>query len=328
MEQLSRSSVLESGGGLPDHSFTEAYLRQVGLMELRVPIFENALAILFPGKKPGYRRDFAKIAAFLSHNRCFEMVFKKLDTDLQEAHELRIWLSHHFRVSGSLSNTFVDLFEQYGHGGFPRVSNLVMVGSSFRVFGAIVSHGLLFKDGTGPSHGEYTHTLQWLTVAKAQKMGVLRLDHTVFDIYRNSAGPGTFPSARELVRGDQPEPSAAAIWQVLVDCFPSTESHPGHLLSNLMSDSYRTPSFLMQALRGGCLRLTYIAQLLTQRYEKRRESFSTAIGMRAYHLQKQRAKGRHFNIEEGVNITVPPDAPLPFLQALSTRSVTLRRDDL
>lgn len=281
------------------------------------------LNTLFEGKKVKLHDDFASIIAFLATTGHFEEVFLKVDADVRAAMEKTANRQKNEEGgSNRLTTAFFDLFTAYG-ATFPRVQNVVLVGSSASVFGTIVSHGIHFKDATGPGHGEYSHTVQWLVIARAVSDKQLTLEKTVAEIYRESAG-GLQALGKGKLIGQNAEPQVYAYWNLLVDCFRADDLNlEESALENLVSSTYRSPGYLTLSLRGGPLKQTFLAQHLGARYARRtpkETSKLTAEKLREYQKLKQGTKpGRLGDLGEGVNVILPDNAPPDFVEALRQR---------
>lgn len=301
--------------------FTE--YSQITDLEERARVISRPMWMIWewdPNGRLKYLEDYARIVAFLSDRQLFEATFRKVDADISK----RFW-TRYLTTKNWLSTTFRDLFEKYGSGGFVPGENIVMVGSAFKAFGPIVSSGYLFKDGTGPDHGEYTHTLQWLTVARALHDRTLSLRHNVNELYRNSTASGSLSKATVYALTPKPGKRKIGLWEYLVDCFPDPESE-GNLYKNILSSTYRTPSELTKALRsGGSLEYTFMRIWLEIREEERGwvDDKRTKEEMRQYHIKKQVSKEKvvHLDKKKGFNTFFPKDIKVELKEELTRRKM-------
>lgn len=306
------------------------------------------LAKLFP-KREAYALDYATIMRFLSNRSVFESVFADVSKDMEDMYKFRhTTLGLRNSLTGSFHSLFrvLDRASTNGVGcGFPMshedivirpggkiaIQNVTLTGNAANLFGAIVSRGYLFKDETGPSHGEYAHTLQWLTIAYAKYHGVISLENGVVDLYRSAAGPGTLPTPK--VRTLDPETDllierAAPVWAYLVDCFRSSELHglPEDFGVNLFVENYRSPSYLTDQMLYRRLRQTFLGKHIQQRYAKRNITTGTKsrIGLRSTWLEKQSTKKEAIQYEGATTNTLAPnrkdlDALIQDLRARTTQ---------
>lgn len=284
--------------------------------------------------------EFAKILAFLTNNPLFEKVLAEVEQDIEkemvkledEEEKVRQQSNNpQFKIPNKLTSVFHKLFGEYGSPEFPKCHNVVLVGSSGDVFGGIISNGMLFKDGTGPGHGEHSHTIQWLVMAKARSQKLLETKQNMYTLYCASAGPGTLGSKKLLWfddKGQYVEMGGTTYWNFLVDCFsiPSQGNYKESGSDNILSSSYRSPGFLSKRLREG---QGYLSKYLHKRLSLRdlEKGEKKAERMRAYHIGKQKKKqGMVFNIDESIsaNLFIPKNAPSTFLEDVETRLKKLK----
>ncbi|QNH14719.1 hypothetical protein HEP73_04255 [Xanthomonas sp. GW] len=126
--------------------------------------------------------------------------------------------------------------------------------------GYMLRNKLFWKDSMHNRHGEYTHALQWLSIASKFGRPAARL-YAQLGNYRANAA----------------ERKTVFLWQWLADCFPS-DMHAdaaGTVLKNgetLESQSYRSPQvitdYLVRGLKGP-LKNHFVSSFLCMRYDKR-----------------------------------------------------------
>lgn len=94
--------------------------------------------------------------------------------------------------------------------------NIVFTGAlEGREFINYVRDGVLWKDSFAPSHGEFSHSLQWFAAGQALNLGAetAALYKKSGLVYSNSDKMKTRGETGELAEGRQP------LWAWLVDCF-------------------------------------------------------------------------------------------------------------
>lgn len=270
----------------------------------------EGLKQLFPrlkGKdwdKTPYMPDYARILCFLSDRTLFEEVFALVSKHATERHKL----DKSYGVTNALTRAFYDQFvmvDQVSEGkvgcgfkdGHDRIvivnatqvpkdlrksQSITLTGNAAGLFGAVLKHGYLFKDATGPSHGEYAHTLQWLVIAYAKFIGHLPLEHPVLDLYKNAAAlPLSGDVATLDPENDLRITTKLPIWSFIADCFRSSERHglPEDFATNLFVENYRSPSYLTDQMLHRRLSQTALGVHLQQHYAKR--GFKTGQNQRS-----------------------------------------------
>lgn len=304
-------------------------------------------------------RDCAVICAFLQSNKVFEDFYRQhVDPLLAECYFVekgKTVPATDRSKGGGLMRAFYELMK--GH-GFNTLHGVVFTGNAGGFVG-VVTNGILFRDMTGPMHGEFTHSLQWLAVCLLQETscGVIEGGHVfnrpIVDIYkkivtvqvlwvredvfkiRHENWPG------ELSFKDQTAQNAApkTLWDFMVDAFSAThhttksrmaEEMP---LENLYTDSYRCPANITVALQWGALQDTFIGRLWRTRttgYQSRMkegQSWYHPNRYRVLAVAKQQAKNR--NLAAG-NTWVDPHSTVPAYQAPPVpppRQVSLNKID-
>lgn len=291
---------------------------------------ESMLDELFPAKKREYHKDFATVMCFLADRARFEHFFLEVSKDMQEMYRFRKGLL----LKNSLTSSFLDLFSVLDSASEGKVGcsfknahedivvlsnkgaqNVTLTGNAVSLFGGVVGNGYLFKDATGPSHGEYAHTLQWLTIAYAKYFDDINLDNDVVQLYKQAVGLPFSRVAMDTLNADTDEGDKLSLpyWSFLVDCFRSSEINglPECFGENLFVENYRSPSYLTDQMLHRRLSGTFLGKHLQERYAKRHfDGFQTGLHrrdeLRAYTLMKQRGKKAVIMKGEFTNATAPP----------------------
>jgi hypothetical protein len=248
------------------------------------------VAKLFP-KRAEYASDYVAIMRFLSNREQFEKIFLEVSQDAEGIYNLRKSLENRnkltatfhslFRVIELASKGAVGCIFPMTHegivilkGGKIAIQNVTLTGNAAMLFGGIVSRGYLFKDETGPSHGEYAHTLQWLAIAYAKYHGVIKLGASVVDLYKLAAGPGSLVNVNVATLDadtDQLISTKVPVWSFVVDCFRSGERYglPEDFGKTMFVENYRSPGYLTDQMLHRRLRDTFLGKHIQARYAKR-----------------------------------------------------------
>jgi len=269
---------------------------------------------LFPAraKTDGLIEDYAQILQLLANRAQFEDVFREVSEDVEDMYRFN---RDQLDLRNSLTSSFYDLFRAVQSAdpnvgcNFPmshesivimktgviKIQNVTLTGNARDLFGGIVSRGYLFKDETGPSHGEYAHTIQWLVIAYAKYYEIIKLAHPVVTLYMRAAGAGSVsPSKFDTLDADSDQPAslAAPVWSVLVDCFRTGELYgqPEDFGKNLFVEDYRSPGYLTDQMLYRRLRSTFLGVHIQKRYEKRNitTGLHSRTGFRDNWLGKQK----------------------------------------
>ena len=110
----------------------------------------------------------------------------------------------------------------------------IKLSGSDKVFVDMLQGGLFWKDSMNLRHGEYSHALQWLAVAK-------EFGRRAVVVYKSTA--------------DFKSESGVLLWSWLADCFPSNaaggdEKISGKTAETLKSDTFRSPQRITDYLVG------------------------------------------------------------------------------
>jgi len=259
-----------------------------------------AMKKLFP-KRAGLAADYVEIMQFLSDRPLFEKMFRDVSAHVEDFYKFRKQRAHRNALTGSFHNLFRCLHRASDTVGcdFPMthedivilkgdkisVQNVTLTGNAATLFGGIVSRGYLFKDETGPSHGEYAHTIQWLVIAYAKYFGVIKLDTAVLDLYKQAAGSGSLVSGEVYALDADTDAlivlkNRTPVWSFIVDCFRSGERNglPEDFPGNVFVENYRSPGYLTDQMLHRRLRDTFLGTHIQNRYLKK--AITTGVGSR------------------------------------------------
>jgi hypothetical protein len=108
-------------------------------------------------------------------------------------------------------------------------------------FRSVVSAKETWKDSIAADHGEYTHRIQWLTIAVGLELSFEKVGH----LYSHAVDPEPVKMGRN--RGD---PADTYLWDVLVDSFQNNGKYKDHpnaaelFQEAVVTDSFRSPNIL------------------------------------------------------------------------------------
>jgi hypothetical protein len=243
-----------------------------------------------------YMHDYARIAAFLCNKGEFSAALKRVSAQMWDAYrKLPATDKNKFtRAMGVVAmargfdfqNRFQLQTDQAHITGNVDTApiGIMLVGGDPQL-GYMLRNKLFWKDSMDSRHGEHAHSLQWLAIAE---------------------GCNTATRASELYRhtGDYRAPSTAdsggarsmLLWQWLCDCFPGDKAKQAGDKrfkngESLVSDSFRSPQFIMDHLMMGPPKIRtnyFVATYLYNRYRKRgwlaEEAVTTRSGAKAMHV--------------------------------------------
>ncbi|WP_321948324.1 LirA/MavJ family T4SS effector [Paraburkholderia sp. J10-1] len=288
--------------------------------------FKRVLSIIVdPPLEGSLLHDCAWICALLQSTDYFDRFYReKVDPRLADAY---VVFKEKFKEDpslkkkgGALLQAFRFLMEKEG---FAALKGIVFTGDAPHIREITRNH-LLFKDSTGPTHGEFTHSLQWLTICFWKKENLLvnrvadiyaiLMDYVIRRINQNGAPEVGLTKSAELWPGelffgapdtrlpDKPK----VLWDFVVDAFAASDRKGTRMgseitLSNLYTDSYRCPARLLIAIQSGTLNHTFIGKWWAGRvikYEgfeprlKPKRPWFDIDNYRQMIAEKQRAKGK------------------------------------
>lgn len=152
-------------------------------------------------------------------------------------------------------------------------------------FGKVLRAGEVWKDSIAFNHGEYTHRLQWLAIAKHFEGQYAQ--STMLRLYKCSGNP-IKSAVRGTIEGlqlaDKKVTISGALWNFLVDCFPTNDQNglsfcpdapitgsattdPNTFKYAGRADSFRSPDRVMAMLRKET-GMTIIHSYVTSSYIK------------------------------------------------------------
>jgi hypothetical protein len=160
-------------------------------------------------------KDYAKIALFLTDPNAVTSALEEVSK--------QIWIRYNLPDLKQSPNRFSRAIIRYGADvfGFAVQDNIVFTGPlKGGEFSNYVRSGVLWKDTFAPSHGEFSHSLQWFAAGVSLRLGerIAALYKKAGSIFSNSDQMATRGDDGNLARGRQP------LWAWLVDCF-----QPGNL---------------------------------------------------------------------------------------------------
>jgi hypothetical protein len=178
--------------------------------------------------------NYALIALFLTDT-------KRVNAALEEVSK-QIWIRYNLPQLKQSPNRFSRAIIKYGvdEFGFAAQENIVFTGAlGGREFVSYVRSGVLWKDSFAPSHGEFSHSLQWFAAGQALNLrtSTAALYKKAGSVYSNSDKMKTRGETDAITEARQP------LWAWLVDCFD-----PGNLtiadddINHVFSKKFRQPN--------------------------------------------------------------------------------------
>ena len=246
-----------------------------------IDVFENVIANLFDqnlSSNPDLLKDCAIICAFLQSNQMFEGLFRTVvHPHIENRVKLLLnqemsQLSNNTGISGGSASReigrFMRLFGSLMRDfGFNHIdgNSVVFTGDAGDTFASVVGNKFLFKDCIGPTHGEYSHMIQWLSICllkqnPARIGGGYKLTNNICDIYSQSLSYKTVNDMPSEFFGNASAPKEnkkMTLWDFMVDCFLEGGHHTG-LAQDLYTDTYRCPAYVVQSFLTGKLSNTQL----------------------------------------------------------------------
>ena len=186
--------------------------------------------------------DVAAIAAFLCNPAQFEAALEQVSSSLWFC-----YMGQPAQSKNKFSRALGMVAENAGFristtagadtGNSGRLSKepleIKLIGSD-KVFVDMLQGGLFWKDSMNLRHGEYSHALQWLAVAK-------EFGRRAVAVYKSTA--------------DFKSENGVLLWSWLADCFPSNAAGGDEKISaktaeTLKSDTFRSPQRITDYLIG------------------------------------------------------------------------------
>lgn len=201
--------------------------------------------------------DYARIAVFLSDEQKWKPELALLSESLQEEYWARAFYGQSNRLSAAISKVG-------SHLGFSNYTNgIVMAGfTDPNVFVQYVQKGSFWKDAVSSNHGEYSHSLQWLTLGMAAKEKRLSLYSSISSLFTKSVN---YRSKDPFFIPARDQPDRIYLWDFLVDCFDFGPQDPDYT-SNIVTHTARSPTHFNTIVQGSD---TWIGRHLQGRYAKR-----------------------------------------------------------
>lgn len=220
----------------------------------------DSIHAAYQGRKNGnvtdaYLEDYAAIGWFLEANKGNEFASRLYGLSA------RLWELYRYQTDGDqnmpgqtggrFTAALREVALEYGW-KFDQHSMIVLVsGVEGPAYLKWVREGAFFKDDMDAKHGEHSHTLQWLTIARAALgIGLTTSPHL---LYRN------------IFDAEPKQKGTPTLWSTLFDCFPSSIKG-----GDPVSDTFRSPQVLMQYLLDAAPEDMFIKQYLIRRYERRK----------------------------------------------------------
>lgn len=219
-----------------------------------------------------YLNDYAAIAAFLCDDASFTTNLNLVSVDLWNHYRA---LPHYVRnkFSRALGKAavganfnFSNNYNNYDKHGAPMA---VMLIAGDPQLGWMLREKLFWKDSMNLRHGEFSHAVQWLTIAKWAGTTT-----PVADLY-SYTGCFRANAIDPSKGGEKQQPS---MWQWLADCFPSDMKKAANATvftnkETLESQSFRSPQaisdYLLMGNRAGPLPGNFLSNYLYWRYKNR-----------------------------------------------------------
>jgi Family of unknown function (DUF5636) len=214
----------------------EKRLERIDLAEIKDFFDEKFCLVTDP--EPGtaledYIHGYAKIAEFLSNTTAFREAATSLSTDLALLGTPLFTAN----VRGAFLHVVGAMAEAYGFSSEIYTLNGKVDPNDFA---NVLKQKVLFRDTYTRPHGEYSHLIQWLCVAR-QFDGILNVPVLYKDSVnfacRKGSDFGTLGGKRD---------KTVTLWNCLVDCFPTDRkgSGPENYQDNIFADTFRCPQYL------------------------------------------------------------------------------------
>ncbi|MBM0107765.1 hypothetical protein JM946_23720 [Steroidobacter sp. S1-65] len=230
---------------------------------------------------PVLAADYAEIAMFLSVEQRWGPEVARLSGFLEEEYWVQTAKGFSNRLSTAISTVGAQL-------GFSNYSNgIVMAGfTDPGVFTSYVSKGSFWKDAVSSNHGEYSHSLQWLTLGLAAAGKRLSLRTTASYLFKNAVA---HQSDKEFVVPGRNQPSKIYLWDFLVDCFDFGPDPDWQ--ANTATHTARSPTHFNTRIQAS---KTWIGRHLRKRYAKRgwaAPGSPTPTSTKGYAIERATQKG-------------------------------------
>jgi len=172
---------------------------------------------------------YAKLARFLSHPQSFTSVATQLSENLEAWY---VDFREKDGLRGAFSMVLLSVAKEYGFAKEVRILNGQV---DHQTFADTVTKKILFRDVFTRPHGEFTHAIQWLTMA-------LAFDFDVAELYKNAV---LYKSTKNFSSGQSQ--AKIYIWNFLVDCFQGNNEN---YQTNILCETFRCPQYVTQNLKN------------------------------------------------------------------------------
>jgi len=215
---------------------------------------DTLLKDVFLVKDDKLRESFVTIALFMSDVNKFKAAFNGVSELLRKKYNA---IAARDNRSNVLTRAIFEAASEYG---FAVQENVVFAGfiSPTDITKDYIAKAVLWKDGVGSQHGEYSHSLQWLTIGQSGIFGT-----HLAEVYSKTVA---YKANRDFARPGRIETARPYVWDFLVDCF-SHNLEPD-FKTNIVSRTPRSPSAFTHFLFVEWKHL-WISALIRDRYERK-----------------------------------------------------------
>lgn len=217
----------------------------------------DRLAAMF-GEKLGERRDaYATIAWRLTNT----VELTALANKLSEA----LWRKYN-ELPPDATNRLTRSIMAHASAahGFSDHTSIVLAGEAGSAVGRFLKSKALWKDSVNIRHGEYTHSLQWLTAG-------LDMGGGLSELYAKTGVLSKIKIHTRVSHADAEAPEV--VWTWLVDCRPNDgKSEKIRTEEGIFSNSCRAPELATKFFRG--LEGSFIAYVLNARHDDKLRGFA------------------------------------------------------
>jgi hypothetical protein len=223
------------------------------------PFYADLLESLF-GRSLKNLSDFAIITAFLADTKSCVPYLKKVDETLGG---LYISKAAALAAGGARLKLSECILQMAAAGGFNPMQGVVLTGDAGTAFSMITGNKILFKDGLSRTHGEFTHSIQWLMIIEAHpQLGLRTPKNKIADLYSQAGTTSTqkgYTLTGEKAGGKGDRQLKSGLFDFVCDAFvpKAADSDQTFLLHNLFTKSARSPAFITKLIEGAELPFLY-----------------------------------------------------------------------
>ncbi|MEM5366328.1 LirA/MavJ family T4SS effector [Paraburkholderia azotifigens] len=227
----------------------------------------KAVTAKAPAANSTYLEDFGKIARFLCDTTAFNIQLSAVSADMWNAYRaFDPKLRNKFtRAMGVVARSLnFDFQNRFTANTTPNAPIGIMLIGGDPQLGYMLRNKLFWKDSMDLRHGEHTHSLQWLAIAKWG--GTATPAATLYSLTADY---------RAQSKDDRPGNRSMILWQWLTDCFPTDMKRLATATflngETLESQSNRAPQFVMDHLMSttGPIADHFVSNYLYYRYKNR-----------------------------------------------------------